>query len=86
MSVLANRLKEFELMAKDINLSHFPIEFEIVPQDVMLEVVTYALPARARHWVYGQSYDYQKYSDGMGYSKIYEVISGIEIRFSIYNI
>jgi len=40
----------------------------------MLEVVTYALPARARHWVYGQSYDYQKYSDGMGYSKIYEVI------------
>ena len=74
MSNLSSRLKEFEIMAADIGLSHFPIEFEVVPQDVMLEVVTYALPARARHWVYGQSYDYQKYSDGMGYSKIYEVI------------
>jgi len=74
MSNLNDRLKEFEIMAGDIGLTHFPIEFEIVPQDVMLEVVTYALPARARHWVYGQSYDYQKYSDGMGYSKIYEVI------------
>lgn len=74
MSNLNDRLKEFEIMAADIGLTHFPIEFEIVPQDVMLEVVTYALPARARHWVYGQSYDYQKYSDGMGYSKIYEVI------------
>ena len=74
MSILSSRLKEFEKMAEDIGMTHFPIEFEIVPQDVMLEVVTYALPARARHWVYGQSYDYQKYSDGMGYSKIYEVI------------
>jgi stage V sporulation protein R len=74
MSNLNDRLKEFEKMASDIGMTHFPIEFEIVPQDVMLEVVTYALPARARHWVYGQSYDYQKHSDGMGYSKIYEVI------------
>lgn len=74
MSNLKGRLKEFELMADDMGVTYFPIEFEIVPQDVMLEVVTYALPSRARHWVYGQSYDYQKHSDGMGSSKIYEVI------------
>lgn len=74
MGKLDGYLKDFERMADDIGMSYFPIEFEIVPQDVMLEVVTYALPSRARHWVYGQSYDYQKHSDGMGYSKIYEVI------------
>lgn len=74
MGKLDGYLKDFERMADDIGMTYFPIEFEIVPQDVMLEVVTYALPSRARHWVYGQSYDYQKHSDGMGYSKIYEVI------------
>ena len=74
MSRLNGYLKDFERMADDIGMTYFPIEFEIVPQDVMLEVVTYALPSRARHWVYGQSYDYQKHSDGMGYSKIYEVV------------
>lgn len=74
MSKLEGRMKEFEKMAIDMGMTFFPIEFEIVPQDVMLEVVTYALPSRARHWMYGQSYDYQKHSDGMGSSKIYEVI------------
>jgi stage V sporulation protein R len=73
-NILKSRLKEFEIMANDIGLNYFPIEFEIVPQEVMLEVTTYALPSRARHWVYGQSYDYQKSTGEMGYSKIYEII------------
>ena len=72
--ILKGRLKEFESMAKDAGVEYFPIEFEIVPQEVMLEVTTYALPSRARHWVYGQSYDHQKSSGEMGHSKIYEVI------------
>jgi stage V sporulation protein R len=71
---LKGRLKEFESMASDIGMTYFPVEFEIVPQEVMLEVTTYALPSRARHWVYGQSYDHQKSSGEMGHSKIYEVI------------
>ena len=60
--------------AEELGLEYFPVNFEIVPIDVMLEVMSYGLPTRARHWSYGKSYEYQKISGEMGYSKVYEIV------------
>tara|TARA_B100001094_G_C18196186_1_gene811199 strand:- start:7052 stop:8437 length:1386 start_codon:yes stop_codon:yes gene_type:complete len=72
--VLSERIKILEKMAENISLDPYPINYEVVSQETMLEVVSYGLPTRARHWSYGQSYDYQKMQGEMGFSKIYEVV------------
>jgi len=72
--VLEARIKVIEEIAKDMGLDYYPINYEIVPQETMLEVISYGLPTRARHWSYGQSYEYQKMQGEMGFSKIYEVV------------
>ncbi len=71
---LIERISDMEVLAKNFGLDFYPVNFEIVPTEVMLEVVSYGLPTRARHWSYGQSYDYQKMQGEMGHSKIYEVV------------
>ena len=68
--ILKERTEELLLMGKDLGLDFFPINFEVVPQEVMLEITSYGLPTRARHWSYGRSYDYQKINGEMGFSKI----------------
>lgn len=72
--VLEKRLKWLEVKAKELKLDYFPINWEVVPEEVIREVAVYGLPTRARHHSYGQAYDYQKISGEMGSSKIYEVI------------
>ena len=73
--VLARRTKMFEETAeKDLGLDFFPIMWEVVPEEVMLEIMSYGLPTRARHWSYGQSYEYQKTQGEMGMSKVYELV------------
>ena len=69
---LRDRLAKLEKMSDDLGLDYFPIKFEVASQAVMLEVMSYGLPTRARHWSYGQSYQYQKISGEMGWSKVYE--------------
>lgn len=72
---LDDKILLLEDMAKeDLGLDFFPINYEIVPQDVMLEVISYGLPTRARHWSYGRTYEYQKISGKMGSSKVYELV------------
>lgn len=58
----------------EMGVDYFPINWEVVPEEVMLEVMSYGLPTRARHWTYGQSYKYQKLNGEMGMSKVYELI------------
>ena len=72
--VLTERIKVLEKMAEEIGLDPYPINYEVVSQETMLEVISYGLPTRARHWSYGQSYDYQKMQGEMGFSKVYEVV------------
>ena len=71
---LESRVHVLEKMAEDMGLDPYPINYEVVSQDTMLEVISYGLPTRARHWSYGQSYDYQKMQGEMGFSKVYEVV------------
>jgi stage V sporulation protein R len=72
--VLRKRSKWFEDKAREMGLDFFPINYEIVPEEVMLEIMSYGLPTRARHWSYGQSYQYQKLHGEMGMSKVYELV------------
>ncbi len=72
--VLKERIEALNNMAVDMGLDYYPINYEVVPQEVMLEVMSYGLPTRARHWSYGQSYEYQKMQGEMGHSKVYELV------------
>jgi stage V sporulation protein R len=72
--VLEKRTLWFEEKAKEMGLDFFPINWEVVPEEVLLEIMSYGLPTRARHWSYGQSYTYQKLQGEMGMSKVYELV------------
>jgi len=72
--VLSERVKILEKEGRELGLDFYPIIYEVVPQETMLEIMSYGLPTRARHWSYGQSYEYQKMQGEMGFSKVYEVI------------
>lgn len=71
---LQEKVSELEKISEEWGLDWYTLSYEIVPIDVMLEVMSYGLPTRARHWKYGQSYEYQKYSGEMGMSKVYELV------------
>ncbi len=75
---MKKRLQELDLWfqnkAKEMGLDFFPISWEVVPEEVLLEIMTYALPRRFSHWSHGQSYQYQKLNGEMGLSKVYELI------------
>lgn len=68
------RLAELEALAREQGLDFFPTSFEVVPQDVMMEMAAYGLPTRARHWSYGKVYQSQRLYGSMGLSKIYEIV------------
>lgn len=69
-----DRQAELQLLAKEQGLDFFPVNFEIVPFEVMTEVAAYGLPTRAHHWSYGKVYNAQRLYGEMGLSKIYEIV------------
>jgi stage V sporulation protein R len=72
--LLNRRIEKLEKMAIEFGYDFYPMQYEIVPIEIMLEVMSYGLPTRARHWTYGQSYEYQKMTGEMGQSKVYELV------------
>jgi len=71
---LKNNIIKLEEMADEMGIDYYKMQYELVPIEIMLEVMSYGLPTRARHWKYGQSYEYQKMSGEMGMSKVYELV------------
>jgi stage V sporulation protein R len=75
---MAQRLREyqagFEALAREQGLDWFPVEFDLVPPQFMMEVAVYGLPVRLPHWSFGVRYIHQFIQHRMGYSKIYEVV------------
>lgn len=67
-------IKDMGEIAKDLGLDYFPVIFEFVNRDIMLEGCSYGLPTRARHYSYGRAYQQQKLFTTMGMSKVYEII------------
>ena len=71
---LQDYVPRLEAMARDYGLSFYPVDFELVPNQFMMEVAVYGLPVRMPHWSFGVRYIYQYVQHRMGGSKIFEVV------------
>ena len=65
---------QIEVIAKDLGLDYYPVDFELVPQNFMNEISVYGLPIRMPHWSFGVRYIQQLIRQGMGHSRIFEVM------------
>ncbi len=70
-----NRYAErIEALASQLGLDYYPVDFEVVPDNFMMEISVYGLPVRMPHWSFGIRYIHQLIRQGMGYSRIFEVM------------
>jgi len=63
-----------EQLARDLGLDYYPVDFEVVPNNFMMEIAVYGLPVRMHHWSFGVRYIHQLIRQGMGNSRIFEVM------------
>ncbi|MTV36395.1 SpoVR family protein [Duganella radicis] len=61
-------------LAAELGLDHYPVDFELVPQNFMLEIAVYGMPVRMHHWSFGLRYIHQLLHQHMGHSRIFEVM------------
>lgn len=78
MSAVAHELADItarlEALAIEHGLDFYPVTFDLVPNNFMLEISVYGLPVRMRHWSFGVRYIHQLVSQHMGHSRIFEVM------------
>lgn len=65
---------QIEKLARDLGLDYYPVDFEVVPNNFMMEIAVYGLPVRMHHWSFGVRYIHQLIRQGMGHSRIFEVM------------
>ena len=63
-----------EHLARELGLDYYPVDFELVPNNFMMEIAVYGLPVRMPHWSFGVRYIHQLIRQGMGNSRIFEVM------------
>lgn len=63
-----------EQLAKQLGLDYHPVDFELVPNNFMMEIAVYGLPVRMPHWSFGVRYIHQLIRHEMGHSRIFEVM------------
>jgi stage V sporulation protein R len=71
---LKNYAAQIEKLAHDLGLDYYPVDFELVPNNFMMEIAVYGLPVRMHHWSFGVRYIHQLIRQGMGHSRIFEVM------------
>lgn len=78
MTDTAQRLAEYterlEALAVQLGMDFYPVNFDLVPNNFMLEISVYGLPVRMRHWSFGVRYIHQLVRQHMGNSRIFEVM------------
>ncbi|HWJ05327.1 MAG TPA: SpoVR family protein [Steroidobacteraceae bacterium] len=67
-------LAELEALARDQGLDYLPVEFEAVPDSLMMEIAIYGLPVRMPHWSFGVRYIYRLVQHRLGLSRLFEVV------------
>ncbi|TFW10197.1 stage V sporulation protein R [Oxalobacteraceae bacterium OM1] len=65
---------QIEALAKQLGLDYYTVDFEVVPNNFMMEIAVYGLPVRMHHWSFGVRYIHQLIRQGMGHSRIFEVM------------
>jgi len=66
--------RRIEQLAERLGLDFYPVDFELVPDNFMTEIAVYGLPVRMPHWSFGIRYIHQLIQQGMGHSRIFEVM------------
>lgn len=61
-------------IAKERGLDPFPVNFHLVPAEIMYEFGAYGLPGRFSHWTHGKAFHEMKTMYDYGLSKIYELV------------
>lgn len=67
-------VERIEALARRSGLIFHPVEFEAVPDSLMMEIAVYGLPVRMPHWSFGVRYIYQLIQRHMGHSRLFEVV------------
>ncbi len=73
-ATLADYSARFEALAIELGMDFYPVNFELVPANFMVEIAVYGLPVRMRHWSFGVRYIHQLVRQHMGHSRIFEVM------------
>lgn len=71
---LADYTDRIEALAVELGLDFYPVNFDLVPSNFMVEIAVYGLPVRMRHWSFGVRYIHQLVRQHMGHSRIFEVM------------
>ena len=71
---LAAYTARIEALAVELGMDFYPVHFDLVPGNFMVEIAVYGLPVRMRHWSFGVRYIHQLVRQHMGHSKIFEVM------------
>jgi stage V sporulation protein R len=78
MTITSEQLQDYtrriEELAVRLGLDFYPVDFELVPNNFMTEIAVYGLPVRMPHWSFGIRYIHQLIQQGMGHSRIFEVM------------
>ncbi|MGV3741855.1 MAG: SpoVR family protein [Burkholderiaceae bacterium] len=73
-STIQDYSQRIEELAHKLGLDYYPVDFELVPNNFMMEIAVYGLPVRMPHWSFGVRYIHQLIRQGMGHSRIFEVM------------
>ena len=71
---LGSTIHRLEALARELGLDFYPVDFELAPSNLMLEISVYGLPVRMAHWSFGVRYIHQLIRQNMGNSRIFEVM------------
>jgi stage V sporulation protein R len=71
---LADYTARLEALAVELGMDFYPVNFDLVPNNFMVEIAVYGLPVRMRHWSFGVRYIHQLVRQHMGHSRIFEVM------------
>src|SRR5688500_11257025 len=69
-NALQGYAQRMEELASELGLDYYPVDFELVPNNFMMEIAVYGLPVRMPHWSFGVRYIHQLIRQGMGNSRI----------------
>lgn len=66
--------KIIQAIARDFGLDFFPQEFDVIPDQKMLEIMAYGLPVNYSHWSFGRNYEVERTKYEHGFGVPYEVV------------